>query len=74
MVLAMWVVYERPTDYPEGYIARRWTLANGAGLQPSTNEVFTGDSLDDVRRKLPQGLHRIHRDPRDEPQIVEVWL
>lgn len=74
MVLAMWVVYERPKDFPEGFIARRWSVLDGGRLQASTNEVITGASLLEVRGKLPRGLHRIHRDPRDEPQIVETWL
>lgn len=74
MVLAMWVIYDRPLDYPRGYLARQW-LVTPNGLAASNGEVITGASLDEVRDKLaPFGLHRIQRDPRDEPQIVETWL
>lgn len=74
MVLAMWVIYERPRDYPQGFLARLWHVTS-TGLEPSMSEVITGASLDDVRDKLaPYGLHRIVRDPRDEPHIVETWL
>lgn len=73
-MFSMWVIYERPRDYPNGYLARRW-FANQGGLEPSMSEVITGATLDEVRDKLaPYGLHRVNRDPRDEPQIVETWL
>lgn len=73
-MLKMWVVYERPSDYPDGFIARLWRASSG-GVVPSRHEVHTGATLEEVREKLkPYGLHRVSRDPRDEPQIVEMWL
>ncbi|KWN78354.1 hypothetical protein WM24_29700 [Burkholderia ubonensis] len=73
-MFSMWVIYERPSDYPTGFLARHW-LASSGGLLASKGEVLTGATLDEVRAQLaPFGLHRIERDPRDEPQIVETWL
>ena len=64
----IWTVYERPLDYPQGYIARRWLN------DVSTTDVVTGASLDEVRDKLPPGLHLIPRHPKDDACIVETWL
>jgi len=69
--LPMWVVYDRPTDFPENVIARMWlTLPR---CEPTSVAVI-GGTVDAVRDALPPGLVRLDRNPGDEPQIVEVWL
>jgi hypothetical protein len=72
----MWVVYERPSDYPDGFIARLWAVTlTGTMPLPFKDAVLTGATLEEIREKLtPYGLCRLERDPRDEPQIVEVWV
>jgi hypothetical protein len=71
VLVAIWTVYERPKDYPQGYVARRFVIK--ANLPISTEETMFGLTPDDVRAQLPKGLIRIERDPEDEPQIVETW-
>lgn len=69
--LGLWTIYERPRDYPNGYVARLWKLGT------PTNTVLHGDTLEEVRFLLDKcypGLVRIPRSPRDDPQIVETWL
>ncbi|WP_448167720.1 hypothetical protein [Burkholderia ambifaria] len=74
-MFSMWVIYERPSDYPNGYVARRCYAKSDGGVLVSHREFFTGDTLEEVRAHLkPFGLYRIDRDPRDEAQIVETWL
>ncbi|RBB38872.1 hypothetical protein DPV79_15950 [Burkholderia reimsis] len=74
-MFSMWVIYERPRDYPEQYVARRLRANSGGGVITLRGDVILGDTLDEVRARLkPFGLHRIARDPRDEPQVVETWL
>jgi len=70
--LHMWTVYERPTDYPDGFVARLHLI--GAGETRPTMKAFFGPTLQSVRDKLPRGMVRLERMPNDEPQIVEVWL
>jgi len=70
--LHMWVIYERPQDYPHGFVARLH-LAQKGETAP-TMKAFFGPTLESVREQLPPGLVSIARDPRDEPQIVETWL
>lgn len=62
------VVYEKPKDAPEHVIVRLWLLDI-----PSLH-AWRFDKLDDARKAIPVGLHRLNRDGRDEKQIAEVWL
>ncbi len=66
--LPIWVVYERPTDYPDGFIARLWL-----NDQPQKVTV-KGKTLSEVRMGLPPDLFPMARSPGDDPCIVEVWL
>lgn len=65
---SIWVVYESPPDFPDQYVARRIYLN-----QP-TSDYVVGDTLIDVRSKLPKGLFKIERSERDDPQIRESWI
>lgn len=70
--LEMWVVYERPSDYPNHFIARRWDVLKQA--EP-TQHVIKAESLEHVREvMIDMGLVCMMRQPEDEPQIVEVWF
>lgn len=72
-VLSMWVVYEHPKDFPASWVARRWDLRKGHPV--ATANMIETNSLAEVRALLERmGLTCMPRDPRDEPQIVEVWL
>jgi hypothetical protein len=69
----MWVVYARPSDYPDKFVARVWEF--GADLSPRPTEYFRlAKTLEDLRLLIPAHLVRLERDPKDEPQIVEVWV
>lgn len=70
--LTLWVVYERPADYPEGYIARQWQVHTGVAF--FTSLTVTAPTLEGVRRKLPSGLVPFERDPNDDPCVKEVWI
>lgn len=69
--LIMFTVYERPRDYPQGYVVRRWEcLPEG----PRALEAHPYKSLDEARGSIPEGYYRLERMPDDDPCIVEVWL
>lgn len=73
-VLSMWTVYERPRDYPQGYIARRFEITGGPEPRPTT-DVVVGESLDVIRGYMElHGLYCLPRQEGDEPQIVENWI
>lgn len=76
MEVSIWTVYEKPSDYPLSFVARRFVLD-----RPTTDLVVAPD-LESVRNWLQMHAHeygefcgvRLERDPLDEPQIVEGWL
>jgi hypothetical protein len=70
--LAMWIVYDHPTDHPDHFVARKW-LINSEGQHP-TREIIDSITLEGLRAQLPPGLVCLPRDPTDPPKIVEVWL
>lgn len=70
--LSMWTVYDHPRDYPDVFVARRFEITRG--LSGPTNDMFTADTLDELRRLLPPGLFCLLREPDDDPKIVETWI
>jgi hypothetical protein len=67
----MWVITERPSDYPQGYVARlHLTLPTNI----ATSIAIKRPSIADVRAHLPDGLVKISPSPGDDPCIVEIWI
>ena len=70
--LAIWTIYNRPKDYPQGFIARLHEVAKGKN--GPTDKTIDG-GLDEIRHAFYRaGLTRMPRSADDEPQIVESWL
>ncbi len=70
--LTGWTVFDHPRDRVEPFVARKWFAENG--LVVLTNELLTGDSLEDLRARLPRGLACFPRADGDDPVIVECWM
>lgn len=66
--LFIWTIYKHPSDYPDKFVARCFNFNR------PTTAVYTADTLEEIRRLIPQGLFRLERDPNDDPVIVEVWI
>ena len=66
--LSMWVIYENPKDFPDKFVARMFIN------DKPTGNIYVGDTLEDVRKIIPQGLALLPRFPQDDPKMVEVWL
>ena len=66
--LEMFVVYERPRDYPAHFVVRRFL-----GEKP-TEDFAMAETLDGARAEVPPGLVMMARAEGDDPKIVEVWL
>jgi hypothetical protein len=71
--MPVWTIYEKPFDYPEGFIARA-NVASRDGQMQATTAVITGATLEEVRAQLPPGLACFPRDESDSYVIVESWL
>ena len=71
--LVVWTVYERPSDYPHCYVARKFHITQ-KGAEP-TGQFMLGYDLDVMRRHLERmGLVKLDRAALDEPHIVESWI
>ena len=71
--LAIWAVYDRPTDYPNDYVARRFTIRDGEPY--ATADVIRNPSLSALRQELhARGLYNLSRMAGDEPHIIESWV
>lgn len=70
--LRMYVIYDHPSDYPDRFVARRAFV--GAVTVCFEDDVLAADSLDNLRKMLPQGLICIPRGVNDDPVIVEAWI
>lgn len=64
----IWVIYKHPKDFPNKYVVRHWINEN------PTKTMYTANTLEEIRKKIPQGLTLLPRFPQDDPKIVEVWL
>jgi hypothetical protein len=72
--MSIWAVFERPLDYPEGYVIRQSVvMANPVRIVISPFSVKT-DALREARQKLPRGLRRLPRQPFDPPFVIESYL
>jgi len=65
---SIWIIYESPPDFPDQYVARRMKLNR------STGDYVVGNTMNEVRAKLPKGLFKIERSERDDPLIRESWI
>jgi exosome complex RNA-binding protein Csl4 len=70
---SIWTVYEKPTDYPEEFIARRSEIRPGEVVH--TDDIIRAEFLATIRRDMQErGLYRMPRHDTDEAQIVECWI
>jgi hypothetical protein len=73
--LILWTVYERPSDFPGMYVARRWLVGAGAANPVATADVIVEEDVEPIRLRLRRaGLSRLPRMHGDDPCILEVWL
>ena len=68
-VVPIIVIYDKPKDYPSNFVARLWDINN-----KPTSYVVVADSLEEIRKLLPNNLTRIPRSEADDPVIIETYL
>lgn len=71
-ILSLWTIYEKPADYPLGFVARRFEVHTGHAV--ATLDAHYGSTLASVREKLPPSLYAIARCAGDDPCVVETWI
>lgn len=71
--LAIWTVYDHPSDFPDVFVARKYLA--GQGVAVATDDTITSPSIEALREVfLQKGLTCIVRDASDDSKIVESWL
>lgn len=70
--LAVVTVYEKPSDFPDAFVARVW---DGKGPKP-TNTMIKRNTIQEIRKDImAAGFETVfQRAEGDEPQIVETWM
>lgn len=72
--LALYVVYENPSDFPRAFVVRQQYVASSGFIMIARNPLIIAKTLDAARAALPLGLHNLGRNPRDDACIYEVWV
>jgi hypothetical protein len=70
--LEIWTIYEKPSDWPVGWVTRCFKILPGGKSEPG--EAFFCMTLEDARKCVPPTLYRMERAPEDDPVIVETWI
>ena len=73
MVAVMVAVYDHPKDFPDSYVARAHFVDRGRHW-PSPDIFIARAKLEEVRAAIPAGMHRMNRQPTDDPCIMETYL
>lgn len=68
---AVYTIYERPLDYPSGYVVRSWLIRPGEAVAGDAQYLET---LSEARSSVPEGLWCLDRSFHDDPVIVETWM
>jgi hypothetical protein len=69
--MPLFTIYDRPSDYPDGFIARMFLTGR---IEIPTLITVLG-SLEEIQEKLEEvGLTKMARAEHDDPKIVECWV
>lgn len=69
--LIVWAIYQRPKDYPQGFVVRPWSTVDGQILG---GKVQYAETLSEARSKVPPNLVRLPPLPGEDPVILESWI
>ncbi len=72
--LALWVIYDRPADYPAGFVLRPQFACRNGHVTFCVAAWYSPD-INTLRALLPMSVDfRLDRFESDAPEIVEVWI
>jgi hypothetical protein len=64
------VIYKDPKDYPDKCVARIWDMS----IPAATNTIYIADSVNEIRKIIPEGATVIPRSEKDDNCVVETWM
>ena len=65
-------IYFDPTDYPGKYVARIFDIRPGEVCR--LQYIMLGESLEEIRLRMPESFVRMDRKLEDDEKILEVWI
>lgn len=75
-MMKMYGIFDKPLDQPDKFVIREYFIGpattdfNGVTL----GEAQYANTLEEARKLVPEGLHRLPRMPQDPRFLVETWL
>jgi len=72
-ILAVWVIYDHPKDFPQGYVLRAQYVMDDSSIKADAIAWYADDP-DKLRSILPPGLFKLMPAPQDDVTIMETWL
>jgi len=75
-MIAFYVIYDHPSDYPNDYVLRKQASIFVPGQPPESVQeaACRVGSLEEMRSHVPMGAVCLGRYGNDDPKIVEVWM
>lgn len=73
LITTMVVVYKKPLDYPDSYVARLWFINKDYHYASETIYIVR-DTLEDIHQAIPKDLVNFGRTKSDDPKIFEVYM
>ena len=73
VVMTLWIIYDRPRDYPDKFVLRRQFVVRGIAEPVKEKNCVLADRVADLQKLIPPGLMNLV-DPGDDPAILEVWV
>ncbi|MCG6387567.1 hypothetical protein K6U51_12585 [Vibrio fluvialis] len=71
----LFVVCHNTKDFGDKYVVRIHTIKKDQGGQAEiSDEHALADSLDGIRKNMPDSCVCLARMPSDDPVIVETWM
>ncbi|MEM8862227.1 MAG: hypothetical protein AAGD96_28245 [Chloroflexota bacterium] len=72
--IEIWNIFDRPADYPNGFIARKSIVT--AGVVNVTKTALVSDNLENLRTEfINRNLYCIPRTPDETAKhLVESWM
>ena len=72
-VMAQFVIYKFPRDFPSDYVMRAHFIMNNNTVV-ADSVAWRAPTIEGLHAILPPGLTRLEPMPGDDPVIFEVWI
>jgi len=70
----IWTLYDHPADFPDSYVARRFSGMTGKATDQTIIGETPGEILVKIQAVDPNACMFIPRSPNDDPVIMGTWI